>query len=127
MLTVPVRCLQRNKALRLPSLIRTCFNNSPRIAQLGLDATSGENCLHLHLSASHLAAAFQLWPGRAVSLEARRSATQAKQAQALRKWNPSARCDRCGIMAMFQKTALYDSRKSIMTGADRNQFVLNPT
>jgi hypothetical protein len=24
-------------------------------------------------------------------------------------------------------TALYDSRKSIMTGADRNQFVLNPT
>jgi hypothetical protein len=47
-----------NKVLRLPSLIKTCFNNSPRIAPLGLDATSGEICLH-HLSASHLDAAFQ--------------------------------------------------------------------
>ena len=27
----------------------------------------------------------------------------------------------------FSTTTLYDSRKSIMTGADRNQFVLNPT
>ena len=58
---------RRTKVLRLSSLIKTCFNKSPRIAPLGLDATSGENCLH-HLSASHLAAAFQVWLGRTVSL-----------------------------------------------------------